>query len=191
MKRALPLLVVAALLAGAGSASALSYRPAGITAADTPLEAATALVEQRPALVDGADSDQLVPAAQEQGAGGTTIVRFDQELRGVPVLGGEVVVTVDARRRVLAADGDVLADGASVAFGPSVSAERAEQLAQAALGKGTRARFVVSAPALVIYDARIIGGPGPSEPVLAWDVEVTNGDAFRRRVFVDATTGYI
>ncbi|MEY4226815.1 MAG: hypothetical protein RL190_1572, partial [Actinomycetota bacterium] len=36
-----------------------------------------------------------------------------------------------------------------------------------------------------------VGGPGPVEPVLAWDFEVTNGADLRRRVFVDATTGSI
>lgn len=194
VKRALLLLVVVSALACASGASATSegaFRPAGITASDSPVEAATALVEQRPALVDGADADELVPAGQARGAGGTTIVRFDQELRGVPVLGGEVVVTVDARRRVLAADGEVLNGETPTAFGPSVSAEQARQLAVAALAKGAGPGLRAGEPMLVIYDSEIIGGPGPFEPVLAWDLEVTGGDGEHWRVFVDATAGYI
>ena len=193
VRRAIPLLVAIGVLVCIGTASAASgdaFRPAGITAADTAVEAATALVEQRPTRVDGADVDELVVAGQARGAGGTTIVRFDQELRGVPVLGGEVVVTVDARRRVLAADGEVL-DGASTAFGPTISAAEAQQLARAAYGKGRGEDLEVTKPALVIYDARIVGGPGPPEPVLTWDFELTNGADLHRRVFVDATTGYI
>jgi Zn-dependent metalloprotease len=174
----------------ASAASSDAFRPAGITAADTAVDAATALVEQRPMRVDGADVDELVVAGKARGVGGTTIVRFDQELHGVPVLGGEVVVTVDARRRVLAADGEVL-DGASIPFGPTISAAKAQQLARAALGKSTSESLDVTEPALIIYDARIVGGPGPLEPVLTWDLEVTNGADLRRRVFVDATTGYI
>ncbi len=174
----------------ASAASSDAFRPAGITAADTAVDAATALVEQRPMRVDGADVDELVVAGKARGVGGTTIVRFDQELHGVPVLGGEVVVTVDARRRVLAADGEVL-DGASIPFGPTISAAKAQQLARAALGKSTDESLDVTEPALIIYDAGIVGGPGPLEPVLTWDFEVTNGADLHRRVFVDATTGYI
>ena len=193
VRRAIPLLVAIGVLVCIGTASAASgdaFRPAGITAADTAVEAATALVEQRPMRVDGADVDELVVAGQARGAGGTTIVRFDQELRGVPVLGGEVVVTVDAHRRVLAADGEVL-DGASTAFGPTISAAEAQQLVRAAYGKGRGEDLEVTKPALVIYDAQIVGGPGPPEPVLTWDFELTNGADLHRRVFVDATTGYI
>jgi hypothetical protein len=169
VKRLLPFGVLVCLLAFAGSASALSYRPAGVTTADSPVAAATALVEQRPALVDGADAEELVVADQTRGVAGTTIVRFDQELNGVPVLGGEVIVTVDARRRVVTADGEVL-DGASPAMGPSISAAQARQLALAALGKTFGDGLLAGDPSLVIYDARIIGGPGPQEPVLVWDL---------------------
>ena len=190
VKRVLPFLVVVGLLVCTASASALSYRPAGITAADTPLEAATAFVEQRPALVDGAEADELVPAGQARGVGGTTIVRLDQEIHGVPVLGGEVVVTVDAQRRVLAANGEVL-DGTSLAMGPSISAVQARQLAVSALDKGAHGGLVASQPSLVIYDTQIVGGPGPFRPALVWDLEVTDGADLRQRVFVDATTGYI
>jgi len=192
VKRVLPLLVVVGLLActASASASALSYRPAGITSADTPLEAATAFVEQRPAFVDGADAEELVPAGQTRGVGGTTIVRLDQELHGVPVLGGEVIVTVDAQRRVLAAGGEVL-NGVSPAIGPSITAVQGQQLAVSAIDKGAHRELVASQPSLVIYDTQIIGGPGPFQPVLAWDLEVTDGADLRQRVFVDATTGYI
>jgi hypothetical protein len=99
------------LLASTGVATAavtIPVRPVGITASDSAVAAAGAFIEQRPARVDGADADELVVAGQERGAGGTTIVRFDQELHGVPVLGGEVVVALDAKRRVLAADAEVI-----------------------------------------------------------------------------------
>ena len=193
VKRVVLLLAAIGVLVCVGTASASpgdAFRPAGITAADTAVDAATALIEQRPTRVDGADVDELVVAGKARGVGGTTIVRFDQELHGVPVLGGEVVVTVDARRRVLAADGEVL-EGASIAFGPSISATEAQQLARAALGKSTGVSLDFTEPALIIYDAGIVGGPGPLEPVLTWDFEVTNGADLHRRVFVDATTGYI
>jgi len=181
------------LLASTGVATAAvttPVRPVGITASDSAVAAAGAFIEQRPARVDGADADELVVAGQERGAGGTTIVRFDQELHGVPVLGGEVVVALDAKRRVLAADAEVL-DGAAPAIGPSITAVQARQIAIAAIAKSSGSGLVANEPSLVIYDAAILGGPGPTRPLLTWDVEVARGDDLRQRVFIDATTGIV
>ena len=74
---------------------------------------------------------------------------------------------------------------------PTISAAEAQQLARAAYGKGRGEDLEVTKPALVIYDAQIVGGPGPPEPVLTWDFELTNAADLLRRVFFDATTGYI
>ena len=174
----------------AAAAPALGFRPAGITATDTPTEAAVALIEQRPGLVDGADMDQLVVAAVDRSEKGITTVRFDQELHGVPVLGGEVVVTVDAKRRVISAAGDAY-DGVSPALGPSISALEAQQIAIATIGKSLGAGLIASTPSLVVFDPATAGAPGGPSAVLTWSFELTRGDNVRQNVFVDATTGFV
>jgi len=174
----------------AAAAPALGFRPAGITATDTPTEAAVALIEQRPGLVDGADMDQLVVAAVDRSEKGITTVRFDQELHGVPVLGGEVVVAVDAKLRVIAAAGEAY-DGVSPALGPSISAVEAQQIAIATIGKSLGEGLIASTPSLVVFDPATAGAPGGPSAVLTWNFELTRGDAVRQNVFVDASTGFV
>lgn len=185
------ILLTALVYAGtAVAAPALGFRPAGITATDTPTEAAVALIEQRPGLVDGADIDQLVFAGVDRGKHGITTVRFDQELHGVPVLGGEVVVAVDAKRRVIAAAGEAY-DGLSPALGPSISALEAQQIAIASIGKSLGEGLIASTPSLVVFDPATAGAPGGPRAALTWNFEVTRGDAVRHNVFVDATSGIV
>lgn len=186
-------LIVLTVLVYAGTAAAtpaLGFRPTGITTTDTPTEAAIALIEQRPGLVDGADMDQLVFAELDRGKHGITTVRFDQELHGVPVLGGEVVVTVDAKRRVIAAAGEAY-DGVSPALGPSISALEAQQIAIASIGKWLGGGLTASEPSLVVFDPATAGAPGGPHAALTWNFEVTRGNAVRRNVFVDATSGIV
>ena len=187
VKRLLPLLVAVGLLASAGSAAGMSYRPSGISASDTPLEAATALVEQRPDLVGGASATRIDIASEVSGAADTTIVRFDQSVRGVPILGGDVVVAVDEANHVVATNGDAL-DGPLPSLTAGITADQAAAIATAPLtGDGVQ----VGNPELALYDPTLVGRPGPPGATLVWTVEVQQGSLVRRRVFVDAQTGAI
>ena len=189
VKCVFPFLVVVGLLVCTASASALSYRPAGITAADTPLEAATAFVEQRPALVDGADVDQLVPAGQERGLAGLTVVRYDQEINGVPVLGASVVVGLRGDRRVVAASGETL-DAPLPAIGPSISSADARTAALRHYEKSMVSGLQAREPSLVVYAPSILGEVGGAA-VLAWRVPVTNGSDVADDAYIDATSGRV
>jgi Zn-dependent metalloprotease len=123
---------------------------------------------------------------------GLTAIRYGQRVGGVPVLGGELVVRFDGRDRIVSAGG-----GAAQASGldttPSLPAAdaRVRALARAAQDAGVPALGLsAAAPALTVFDAGLLGLPGPAGPRLAWSVAVDAPDrAVRRRVLVDARTG--
>ena len=187
------LILLAAIVAAPGAsalAASLPPQPSGVTAAASPEQVARAVVQQRPGLVDGATSDELVVTSTEPGLADTTVVRLQQELGGVPVLGGEVVVVVDDRNRVVAADGAVL-DGATPPLSPTITADAARRIATRALAKGLGTGLVASDPSLVAYDPDTMNGAGPPRATAAWDVDVRRGGAVHQRVFVDARTGTV
>lgn len=189
-----PLIALLALFAVIPCAPAASVglppQPRGVTSASTPAQVAQAVVAQRPDLVGGPASGDLVVAQQTSGAGGTTVVRLQQEIEGVPVLGGEVVVVVDRRRRVLAAHGEVR-NGSDPPLAPTVSQDEARTIAIDALTKGLGPGLTASTPTLTVYDPASMNGSGPPRAVVAWDVQVHGGDLVRQRVFVDARTGIV
>ena len=70
---------------------------------------------------------------------------------------------------------------------------RVRALTRAAQDAGVPALGLTApAPALTVFDARLLGLPGPAEPRLAWSTEVAApGRALRRRVLVDARSGAV
>lgn len=169
---------------------AAPVRPNGIVASDSALDAARALIEQRPALVAGAENDDLVAAGSDRGLGGTTVVRLQQEVDGVPVLGGEVVVVVDRQRRVLGTNADTL-DGSMPDVDARIAAEAAASIAVESLARTLGRGLDTTEPTLAIFDGELIGVPGPPMRRLVWDLEVRRAPDVRHRVFVDADTGAI
>ena len=125
---------------------------------------------------------------------GETAVRFAQRVAGLPVLGGELIVRFDARDRIVSATGGA-APAAGLDTTPVVPATdaRVRALARAAQDAGVPALgLTAGAPALTVFDARLLGLPGPAEARLAWSVGVAAPDrAVRRRVLVDARTGTV
>ncbi len=131
----------------------------------------------------------------EKDARGHSAVRFQQLHKNVPVLAGELAVNTDAKGNVLSANGEVAPE-----LNLSVTPKMASGAAREAALKATAGAHDVkvgslkpSEPALWIYDARLIGGPGPHGPVLVWRVEVSGGNAgeIRQLVLVDAQTGVV
>lgn len=104
-------------------------------------------------------------------------------------------MNIDAEGNVLSANGEVSPDiGLSVQ--PKLAGGTARQKAVAATAKAHDVKagsLQSSDPELWIYDARLIGGPGPHGPVLVWRFEVTGGTSgeIRQLVLVDAQTGTI
>jgi bacillolysin len=122
-------------------------------------------------------------------------VRFQQVEGGVPVIAGELVVNLDAQRNLLSVSGETLPD-AKVDTSPRLSSSAARDNATAAVAKGegvSGARLDAGIPELGIYDARLLGGPGPDGPTLVWQVEVKGGGGLMvdQLVFVDAQTGSV
>lgn len=119
-------------------------------------------------------------------------VRFQQVVGGVPVLGGELAVDLDAQGNVLAAAGEATASP-KVDTTPSVGAGDARAQAQALAAKqhGGDAGSVVEEPSLAVYDPSLLGGPETGAPRLVWQTTVASDGAepFRDLVLVDARTG--
>lgn len=125
---------------------------------------------------------------------GRAVVRYQQIYDGVPVIGGELAVNLDASGDVLAAAGE-LEPARTVETDASVSAAEADDIALAAVAReyGISAEgLAASEPELSIFDSRLLGGPGLERPELVWRIEVTAADpAIRQLVLVDATLGAV
>ncbi|MDQ3548178.1 MAG: M4 family metallopeptidase, partial [Chloroflexota bacterium] len=138
---------------------------------------------------------ELRMARTEKDGRGRSAVRFQQVHHNVPVLAGELAVNTDGEGNVLSANGEVSPD-ISLSVQPKIAAGAARQKAVAATAKRHNVKagsLQSSDPALWIYDARLIGGPGPHASVLVWRFEVTGGSVgeIRQLVLVDAQTGVI
>ena len=120
-------------------------------------------------------------------------VRFQQLQRGVPVLGGELVVNLDSAGNVRSANGETL-PATRLSTTPRIDDAAARSTAVSAIAKyhGILASALEAAPPeLWIYDSRLLGGPGLDRPELVWRTEVTaRGERpLRELVLVDAKGG--
>jgi Zn-dependent metalloprotease len=131
----------------------------------------------------------------QQEASGTTL-RYQQQYRGVPLVGGEMVVNTDADGNVLSLNGEVSPDLTMASVTPTITAEQARQIAlqgmqewHAIAPEGAEA----TEPELWLYDERIFHES--TKPVaLVWRMEVTPLDftaPVHEFVLVDARTGEI
>lgn len=123
--------------------------------------------------------------------GGGHAVRFQQAIDGVEVLGGEFVVSLDERNRVLSVMGE--AQPGTVGTRPRITRARAEAEAirSAARREGVGAATLEARHAeLKIFNDEILGGPRGDRPRLVWAVEAGDGGTVRRLVLVDAQRGF-
>ncbi|WP_020179854.1 M4 family metallopeptidase [Methylopila sp. M107] len=119
-------------------------------------------------------ASELVAVKTAADEDGRDFVRFQQSYQGVPIIGAELNVQVDASRAVKSVNGRSVGD-VNLSTQPSVTAEAALGVAVASAARAHRvaaAELSGSTPVLSIHDARIIGGP-PAPPALVWRVEVT------------------
>lgn len=134
----------------------------------------------------GSGKERLALIRLETDLAGRSHLRFQQTLRGLEVVGDEVVLHVhSASGEVLGLSGRVVPDLGWLPTEPGLDAETA--LRQAADEAGLFPSEAAEEPALVFYlafDAR--------EPVLAWAARVRYRDdagLFSDRLFADASTG--
>ena len=156
----------------------------GATAQANPVaDQARALIRSNTGAVHAAAADEFVVRDTMRDADGTEHVRFDRTYRGLPVIGGDVVVH-QRNGKFLSASHN-LNTASRPALAPRVKADAAIVEAGAKFGGSIDA---ISSKGLVIY-------AGNGTPALAWEVRVrgvspTQGEA-DMRYFVDARTGQV
>ncbi len=139
---------------------------------------------------------ELTLKRESQAEKGSSVVKFQQSHRGVPVIGAELNVQLDANRGVQMVNGEILPDVA-VDTNPRVTAAAARAAARTAVANeyqllgAQRAGLTVTGADLWIYEPELIGFQGPT--ALVWRMTVTRSDppALRQLVLVDARDGTV
>jgi bacillolysin len=170
-------------------------RPSGLVGDASPERSARAFLDGYGALFGVRDqATQLDVLTRRGGAHGSTAVRFQQTHRGLPVIGGELVVTVDAAGNTLSANGET-SSGLTVGTTPRVRAAAAAEAAKQAAAKAHHvpaAQLRTASPQLSVYDPALLDAPGPRLQSLVWRTEVRSADGdVRELVLVDAVTGAV
>lgn len=122
-------------------------------------------------------------------------LRYQQVYRGIPILGGELIVSMNSDQMVTAAVGEMLPD-LNLPVAPLVSASEAMDTAMESVIKIynlARKDLVAPEPELWIYNPALLGGPGPRMSSLVWKIEVATRELYplRELVLVDARLGFI
>ncbi|MGE3813100.1 MAG: M4 family metallopeptidase, partial [Candidatus Nanopelagicales bacterium] len=128
-------------------------------------------------------------------AAGTSVVAFDQEFSGIPVIGGQVVVEVGADGAPKGALSETLTTAAP-SLAPGITAGAASKAAIAAVARdlGVPAwTLTSSAPVLSIFDPALLDAPSAGGTRLVWQTEVRSSKRLdiRQYVLVDARKGVI
>ena len=176
---------------GSGSGGALR-RPAGFTAASDPAAVGRGFLQEN-ASDFGLGPASSVRATRTVRRPRGSVVRYQQMLNGVPVVGGEFVVRLDPSNAIRSTMGEAT-PAASIDAWPELSTDDAERAAVEVVAKNQSvptAELRAQKPALFVFDPAVVGGPGVPGPRLVWSVEVEGGLLIRERVFVDAKLGAI
>jgi Zn-dependent metalloprotease len=121
---------------------------------------------------------------------GTDIVAYDQQVGGLPVFGGGVVVTLDKDRELASMLGTL--SRATKFPAAKVSSATASRVARSAAVKaGARGAFRVIDQGRWVLDPDVAGGRLPGGAMAVHRFEVTDGVALRRIVLVDDQAGRV
>lgn len=167
------------------AAAALAALPGAATAAPVdPVAAARQALANQPGVAKFAAGDRFTLVDVITDPSGAAHVRMDRVHEGLPVLGGDVIVHLDAKGKATGITSAQRTD-IDVATTPSITRDRASAAARAAVGSGAK---VAGSPRLVV-------SAGADEPALAWEVAVETpagapGGA-PSTVTVDARTGRV
>jgi Zn-dependent metalloprotease len=180
-------------LVGARPGRSLAAAPAGST---TPAAAAKAHVSRYRGLLGlrGRDVAGLRTARVTRTPAGQDVVRLQQTVGGVPVLGGEVVVVLDGAAGLLSLGGETSRRVVSASY--DVAASRASSLAVRATARahGVPPRLLrPERPTRTLLDLSLVRPDGRAGARAAWRVEVTlpGRPDVRDLVLVDARTGAV
>jgi Zn-dependent metalloprotease len=122
------------------------------------------------------------------------IIRYRQLHNGLPVIGAELVLSLDGTGQVNSLSGEVARNLKLRTLQPTLSAAAARQIALSAIGKyhpTHRAELVTAEPELSVFDARLIGPDSGLPASLVWHFEVTTRapSDVRELVLVNAVDG--
>ena len=169
-------------------------RPSGLAVSAPSTTIATTVVGSLSRQL-GTTGDTFTPKAVRRSSAGGDVVRLQQTVSGVPVLGGEVVVDLDPNGATRSVHSETLPSAA-----PSTTARVPSSLAVtravAAVALSTKARagdLRTTTPTLAIYDPRIFGAPGVQRATLVWQTTVRSSTdrSIDHLVLVDATRGFV
>ncbi len=141
--------------------------------------------------LDGASSRAVVTRSLPA-AGGATIVRADQVLDGVPVFGGQLVLSLDAQQdlvSVVAATTDAVAVPAPVV--PEATARRVALRVAARTHRTSAEALTVHSQGRRVFDPAIVHVDDPAGVRPVWQLEVTNGSDVRETVLVGTSRGEV
>ncbi len=128
-----------------------------------------------------------------------SIVRMQQQRRGIEVLGGQLAIRLDGDGGVVAATGELLPDTRDVVTTPRIGVARARRTAAAWVARtaGVSSAWVSArSEGLTIVDPDIVGGLEMGGPRLAWSIDAragrtADGAPVHDQVLVDARSGVV
>ena len=137
-------------------------------------------------------AQELKVKKQRASADGRSMVRYQQLYRGVPVIGGDIIVNMNANGGLLSVNGET-SPKLSLSVTPRVAAREARDKALAAVAKWHHVsvnELRAGEAELSIYDPRLLS-PSTFPASLVWRLEVSAIDLLpiREFVLVDAVSG--
>jgi Zn-dependent metalloprotease len=171
-------------------------RPAKLAATAAPEAVARAFMETYGPLFGLRDQAQELRVGREEKAThGNTVVHFQQVYQNIPVLAGDLNISLDAAGNVLSANGELVPD-LQLDVAPIVAAKTAQQLAQQITAQSYGLpvdALSATEPQLWIYSPGLLDEPGPDHPTLVWrmDVQAADLQPVRELVLIDAQNGIV
>ena len=141
--------------------------------------------------VDGGKSRAVVRSTIDSSTGGS-VVRADQVVDGVPVFGGQVVMSLDENDGVVSVD--AATTPATEVPAAVVSEARAQRTALKTTAKTHRVdvgKLTATGNGRRLYDPQIVHASDPVGTRPVWEFEVTNGHDIRETVLVGTDRGEI
>src|SRR5262245_4551513 len=170
-------------------------RPDGLARDLSPGSAARSHIGKYGALFGIEDAAAELSVLRTSAVGPLSVVHLAQGSGGVPVLGGELAVTLASADNLVSINGETSAPPTTTT--PSVPASDAARTATAAVTKALAkpaTALRATTPALWIYDPQLVGAPDRMGPRPVWRLQVeTTGARQPQRwtVLVDARSGAV
>ncbi|TAK14371.1 MAG: hypothetical protein EPO32_02105 [Anaerolineae bacterium] len=149
-----------------------------------PVERALAYLEKYGDLYNLGDPNLELHVEKVDTFEGETVTFF-QTYQGLPVFGGELVVSLSGNQ-VITTAGDILSE-VRLDPVPALAPAEAEMAAKAAAGEGSG--IVLGVTTLMVFDESLLSEELPRDTHLAWQVTLGGGNP--ARYYVDANTGEV